>query len=287
VKDAALEAEALSEQTGLDVSEAIVDEDEDEDEESSDDKVYKAVYEVFEIKDKRVLKGGEVEFFVLWRDYKRSEGTWEPREHLEGCEDKLEAFRRDEAGKRIAAARQEKVETTEHFGGDHAFDFDVNEHVWAAWAGDQRLYRATVLQRFPRAQTGEKDVYRVLYSVPKFTLLCSHARDVGCSLTFKRVYIPCFLHDITILSRVRTATMPGWKRIKLTAKKTRMMQNCGQTSWRRAGISGNLISQPRVPLSRSQRKLLHYEHRLAAVMKPSDMRRLTMRVRAEMMRSAR
>jgi hypothetical protein len=183
VEEAALKAEAPSEQTEGAAYEAIVDEDEDEDEESLDEKVFEDNYEVFEIKDKRVREGGEEEFFVLWRDYKRSEGTWEPREHLEGCEDKLEAFRRDEAGKRIAAARQERGKTAPT-GGDHVFGFDVDEPVWAVWAGDQRLYRATVLQRFPRAQTGEKDVYRVLYSVSKFTHACSHARDVGSSLTF-------------------------------------------------------------------------------------------------------
>merc|ERR1712137_560525 len=49
-------------------------------------------YEVERILGKRNNKGTE-EFLIKWKNYSYTENTWEPMEHLDGCDAAMDAFK--------------------------------------------------------------------------------------------------------------------------------------------------------------------------------------------------
>lgn len=48
-------------------------------------------YEVEKILDKRIKKSS-IQYLIKWRNYPKSESTWEPLENLEGCQKKIIDF---------------------------------------------------------------------------------------------------------------------------------------------------------------------------------------------------
>ena len=44
----------------------------------------------------RIAKGGVTQFFVKWAGYEPKHNTWEPLEHLAGCEDMIADFKERE-----------------------------------------------------------------------------------------------------------------------------------------------------------------------------------------------
>ena len=55
------------------------------------------MYEPERIIAQRTIKGGATQFQVKWVGYDSKSNTWEPLEHLAGCEDMIAEFKEREA----------------------------------------------------------------------------------------------------------------------------------------------------------------------------------------------
>ena len=57
----------------------------------------KDLYEPEKVLAQRIAKGGVTQFQVKWKGYDNKDNTWEPIEHLAGCEDMISEFNEREA----------------------------------------------------------------------------------------------------------------------------------------------------------------------------------------------
>ena len=56
----------------------------------------KDIYEPEKVIAQRIAKGGVTQFLVKWAGYEPKHNTWEPLEHLAGCEDMIADFKERE-----------------------------------------------------------------------------------------------------------------------------------------------------------------------------------------------
>ena len=63
-------------------------------------------YEVEKILEKRVKKGGQIEYLVKWKNYDDpDDNTWEPADNLKEAEDIIKKYERDLEAKNSSAAK--------------------------------------------------------------------------------------------------------------------------------------------------------------------------------------
>ena len=73
----------------------------------------KDIYEPEKIIAERIVKGGATQYNVKWVGYESKHNTWEPLEHLAGCEDMVAEFKEREkqlVSELEAAAAAKRIE---------------------------------------------------------------------------------------------------------------------------------------------------------------------------------
>ena len=93
----------------------------------------KDVYEPEKIIAQHTIKGGITQYQVKWKNYEAKHNTWEPLEHLAGCEDMIAEFKEREKQRHAeldAAATAIRVEKEAAAATKAAADMPLNSQYW-------------------------------------------------------------------------------------------------------------------------------------------------------------